>query len=220
MRLVPLLRRQLVERFAGRAHMRRQRNAEVAQILRALDADREHALFNLGGDRLAVRAGLEGEDVDGVFGRQRNVLVLLGDAHFRHREGDQNCDVLGGLVEETIFDTHLLRGDEQILRTHLNIVVLHEDKAAGRELGGRIIGARGRCRDTKKRGGEQSGLEHGVILDQRLSRLETCLTGACAAGAGEAAGRVTATNPPARADSTIAANAGSALAAINWSSWA
>jgi hypothetical protein len=41
--------------------------------------------------------------------------------------------------------------DEQILRAHLDVVVTHEDQAAGRKLSGRIVAA-GRTGDTR---GEQ-----------------------------------------------------------------
>ena len=69
------------------------------------------------------------------------------------------------------------------------------------KLGSRIVGKRRHRRDTGERGGEQSGLEHGAILDQRLSRLETCLTGVRAAGgvatAAEASRRLRETWPAA-----------------------
>jgi len=65
---VPLVRRQPVERLVGAGQVRRQRKAERAQQLGAVEAGGQHALLNLGDDRLAVDGGGEGEEVDRVLG--------------------------------------------------------------------------------------------------------------------------------------------------------
>ena len=95
----------------------------LVQQLRAVDADREHALLDLGLHRLAVHRGGEAQEVDRIFGRHRDVLVRVVDPDFRHRKGDQHGHVLVGLVEEAIADLDLLGRDRKVLRPHLDIVV-------------------------------------------------------------------------------------------------
>jgi hypothetical protein len=143
--LVPLVRRQPVERLVGAGQVRRQRKAERAQQLGAVEAGGEHALLDLGGDRLAVDGGGEGEEVDRVLGRHRDDLVLLVDLDLGHQERDQHGDRLVRFVEEAVADVDLLRRDAQVLGLHLDVA--HEDEPAGGELGRRVVGQRRhRCR--------------------------------------------------------------------------
>jgi hypothetical protein len=111
--------------------MRRERDAQRAQQLRAVDAERGDALLHLGLHWLPVHRGGEGEEVHRVLGRHRDVLVGLVDPDLRHREGDQHGHRLVGGVEEAIADAHLLGRDGEVLGAHLDIVVAHEDEPAG-----------------------------------------------------------------------------------------
>jgi hypothetical protein len=146
--LVPLVARERVERLIGGRQMRRQRDAEAGQQLRAINARREHMLLDLGLHRLAVDGGGEGQEVHRILGRQRDVLVLLLDPHLRHRKRDQDGDVARGLVEKAVADIDLLDRDREVLGAHLHIVVLDEEKPAGGELGAGVVGQSGRgdCR--------------------------------------------------------------------------
>ncbi len=153
---VPFFRRQPVERFVGARQMRCKRQTERPQVLRTIDADRNHALLDLDLGRLAVDAGAEVEKVDGIVGRERDVVVRTVDFHIGHRERHQHRDVAGRFVEEAVADPDLLRGDVQILRTHLDIRIAHEDEPAGRQLGGRVVGEGRRGSDGR---GKQRGRE-------------------------------------------------------------
>jgi hypothetical protein len=161
--LVPSLARQPVERRVGGLQMGRERDTEASQQLRAVDAGRKDMLLDLGLHRLAVDGGGEGQQVDRILGRQRDVLVLLLDPHLRHRKRDQDRDVARRLVEEAVADIDLLGRDRQILGAHLHIVVLHENEPAGGELGRGIVGRRGRGHAGRRQQGG-CGFQHAKNL--------------------------------------------------------
>ena len=146
--------------------MRRQRNAEAQEQLGAIDAGGEHMLLDLRPHRLAVDGGGEAQDVDRILGRQRDVLVLLLDPHLRHRERHQHGDVARRLVEEAVAHVDLLHRDRQILRAHLDIVVLHEQEAAGGELGAGVVGER-RHGGASRQHQQGCGGSHGIEPSDR-----------------------------------------------------
>ena len=146
--LVPFVFRQAVERIAGGLQMRRQRDAQRAQQLRAVDAGGSDTLLDLSLHRLTINRSGERQEVHRVLGRHRNILVGLVDADLGQRKCDQHGHVLVGGVEEAIADADLLRGNQQVLRAHLDAVVAHEDEATGGKLGGGVIGERRRRYDA------------------------------------------------------------------------
>ena len=106
--LLPLVRRQAVEGFVGARQMRRQRDAEAAQQLRAVDAGSDGALLELGRDRRPVHGGGKAEKVDGIVGRHRDDVVRAFDLDVRHRKGDEHGHVLVRPVEEAVMNPDLL----------------------------------------------------------------------------------------------------------------
>jgi hypothetical protein len=123
--------------------VRRQRDCERAQHLRTVEAGSDDALLDLGRDRLVVHRGGEGEEVDGIVGGHRNVLVRAFDRDVGHGERDEDRHVLLRLVEEAVADAHLLGRDREILGGHLDVFVAHENEPAGGKLGSGIVGERG-----------------------------------------------------------------------------
>jgi hypothetical protein len=88
---------------------------------------------------LSVGLGREGEEVNRLLGRHRDVGVLVGDRDVRQREGNEIGYRLIAPVEEMIGDPNLLSRDKQLLRAHLDIFVLHEVEPAGAQLRGRVV---------------------------------------------------------------------------------
>ena len=72
----------------------------LIEQLGAIDAGGEHMLLDLGLHRLAVDGGGEGQEVDRILGRHRDVLVLLLDPHLRHRERHQTVTSLADLLKK------------------------------------------------------------------------------------------------------------------------
>jgi hypothetical protein len=89
---------------------------------------------------LSVGLGREGEEVNRLLGRHRDVGVLVGDRDIRHRERDQIGDRLIAFVEEVVGNPDLIGRDKEVLRPHLDIVVQHKVEPPGAEFGGGVIG--------------------------------------------------------------------------------
>ncbi len=132
---VPSVRRKPVERRTGGGELRGERNSKLPQILCAIDPDGGSALLDLCRNRTTVDARRKCKNIDRIFGRQRYVLIRFGNAYFRQRKSDEHGDVLARFIEEAVAHAHLLRGNEQVFRAHLDIIVGDEDQAAGRKLG-------------------------------------------------------------------------------------
>jgi hypothetical protein len=137
------LRRQRVEAFAHVLEIGRQRHAEFAQFVGALDVLGEDFLLDARRDRLSVGRCRKAKKVLGRAGlRDRDDIVDAFEGHVRQRERDDDLDRRAGRVEEAIGDANLLRRNREVFRPQLDRVVLGQNQTAGGKLGAGIVGAR------------------------------------------------------------------------------
>ena len=88
LQIVKLIGRQTVERILRAVKMRRERNAEAAQQLRAIDAGGNHALLDRGRNRLSIHVHGKTEQIHGIIGRDGKGIVRSLDMDVGHRKND------------------------------------------------------------------------------------------------------------------------------------
>ena len=148
--------------------MRRQRQAEVLEIVGVFDVVRERVLMERRLDRLAIDRRLEPKDVLGLLGRHRDHEVrAAGDVG--HRERDQRRLVLVAVVAELVADPHLARRDVEVLLQHLHVLAVDEREPARPQRRHRVVGGGRQCGKGGKqqRGGEavHRGIPVGCYRD-------------------------------------------------------